>query len=307
MYRRLLGGGLLLLVMLAVIVPPRRMGGQAILIDPLTGPAVGECLSQPGAAAATASTRNALVNDPTVAIFGPCGTGPVAGEVVAVWSAPPADPFAPGSSDVDAAANTDCWRQAARFAGLDPVDHSLTLPALSPEGTPADSAVRWRVQVDLHVELVISESATRWIHRGWLACTVTSHTGVLYAGRVHNAFAGGALPALFATCRASIDYGSASVPCDSPHPVESLALGDAVPGTTEDDLAWSCRRLAAKVMRQDDPTDNGQLIILGLRLPNRPGNYRQSMPVNCLIVTAGDWLLNDTVVGLSTRQLPISH
>ena len=61
------------------------------------------------------------------------------------------------------------------------------------------------------------------------------------------------------------------------------------------------------VMRQDDPTENGQLIVLAHREPYVPNNYWQSMPVNCVVATAGDRLLNDTVVGIGPRQLPFSH
>ena len=301
-----LGGCLLLLaVMTAVIIPTGRMIGQAVLIGPLTIPAVDQCLSQSGAAAAIASTRNALVTEPNDSFFGPCTNGAVAGEVVAVWSVPPTGPSATESSDVTDTANTDCWREAARFAGLDPVKSRPGTPSVkSTAGEHTQIAIRWWLQVDLHIELIAADSASRRIHRGWLACTVTSSTGVPYTGRVHNAFSGGALPSPFATCQASIEYGGASLPCTSPHPVESLARGDGL-GTTEEDLASSCEKLAAMVMRQDDPTENGQLIVLAHREPYVPNNYWQSMPVNCELRQPGDRLLNDTVVGIGPSAIAI--
>lgn len=305
-------GALVLIVALtgAVVVPAvvdgRRVAGQAQPQRFPERPGVGTCLTGPAGGSFAGSSAQVVPLDEVT--FGPC-SGEVRGQVVGLLDDP--------SSETVGSRRDPCFRAAAGTAGLQYVGRRPTLP-----DAPSTPNASWAPFLGFTIIRIVPSDEARRGGQRWAACVAAPATTGSYQGRLDGAYtAAGALPAAFATCwslgRAAadgapavdLDRGATVLPCDQPHPAELLAVarvGDRST-TTREEMQAGCVSMAAVMMRVDDPTRGGALTVV-LDPVSSDGASRPTDPwtLNCFVVATGDRQLDDTVVGLGDRPLPLA-
>ena len=304
MDRRLAGIVVLVVAITAVAVLPaidgRRVAGAAVAMAFPPPPKVGDCVLPPFPSEAQSADWPPEI--PVTAIrFGSC-EGAIVGEVVGLRD-----------TDSSEAGNADrfrprapCFRETAAFAGLERSGRSTTVP-----GAPSDGPVAWLPTVGFIGYLVVPSTQERNAGRSWAAClAVPTPDQPAYQGSLRDAFTIGMFPDQFGLCwaEADLDVIPELVGCAEPHPAELLATGwirnRSVVSRAEIDA--SCLDIAGRIMRADDPTRGGALIIVtdpvrrdGASSPDSP------MSVGCFVTTAGTAPLAGTVIGLGDRPVPL--
>jgi hypothetical protein len=303
MSRRLAGIVVVILALVAVIVVPsingRRLAGSAVASKFPDPPRVGDCLRQP-----VPSSANRGGVPPEIAFtaisFGPC-SGVVAGQIVAFW---PSRAAMEADQSTRRSSRGPCYRQAARFAGLPPFQRSTDA-----FGAPSDGSIAWRPTIGFDPYHVIPGVRESNAGRSWIACLVVPSGHRAYVGTLRDALTTGVMPPQFGSCWAGVELDKvpASLPCDRPHTAELLATGfirnESI--ATAAVVDESCRYIAGRIMRVDDPTHGGKLAVVAggilgtpLILPETPSS------IGCFVTTAGGQQLSTTLMGLDDRPVP---
>ena len=319
MDRRLIGALLVVAVLtVAIVVPARhglRIAGAASIGELPADPVVGDCLLQPsyefwsesgGPLADASSTWAFARKNPLAPIFGPCDGGEVAGEVVAIVSA--SGNLVTRQAKAESS-GLDCRSTALQYAGLFPLGDRFVLP-----DEMAVDPVSWQLSVSMHGSWMLPSVVLQAADRSWAACVATPGQAGFYRGSVANSYRGGRLPDQFGTCwdRSTPSAGMHAVNCGKPHAAELISVGD-VPdraSTTSAAIKDACQRLAAQVMRRDDPTAGGGLQVkVAPDLPDEdlqrisPQEDNRGLNVVCF-VTAGERLLTGSLVGIGENPIP---
>jgi len=303
MDRRLAGIVVLVVAIVAVAVLPtiegRRVAGSAVATVFPPPPKIGDCVLPPFPSDAQSDGWPPEIRV-TAVRFGSCA-GTIVGEVVGLRD-----------TETGEASNADrfrtrgpCFRETAAFAGLQQSGRSTTVP-----GAPADGPVAWLPTVGFIGYLVVPSTRERNAGRSWAACLAVAPNQPTYQGSLRNAFTTGVFPDQFGLCwaEADLDVMPALLPCAEPHPAELLATGwirnRSVVSRAEIDA--SCRDIAGRIMRTDDPTRGGVLTVVtdpvrrdGASTPDSP------MSVGCFVTPAGAAPLTGTVIGLGVRPVPM--
>ncbi len=283
-------GVLLLVLAVTVVVAGHGVwraaaAGTALPITVTGPPRIGDCvLSAPDPAAPLAAVGSV---DQRV-VFGPCN-GAVAGEVVSVR---PGRPPAPDLS-IGAVMGTsgDCWAQASRYVGFATAGGVASLP------TAASRSIDWHPELTVRGQRLGSDALQDAVGRGWSACVVRPENLDLYLGSVRGVLRSGVAPAEYGDCSPSEDPAVlSSVACANPHPVERLGWALVPRSVTSAELAASCRELAARLMRTDDPSYHGLLDIVA---------SRRDM-AGCSAVVRGSAKLNGSLIGIGRGPLPLT-
>lgn len=312
-------GALLVVAVLtvAIIVPARnglRIAGSATIGELPADPVVGDCLLQPaydffsksGGSAVAAPAAGRARKNPLAPIFGPCGGGEVAGEVVAIVSASGNGVTRQATAE---SSGLDCRSTALQYAGLLPLADRFALA-----GQTAVDPVSWQLSVSMRGSWMLPSVVMQAAGRSWAACVATPGLAGFYRGTVANSYRGGELPDLFGTCwdRSTPSAGMRAIDCGRPHSAELISVGD-VPdrvSTTSAAIKAACQRLSAQVMRRADPTAGGGLQVkVAPDLADddlqriSPQEENRGLNVVCF-VTAGDRLLTGSLVGIGENAIP---
>ena len=289
--RSRLSGILVILLAMTAVITGRGLlsastAGQAVPLEVSGPPRPGDCVmsaGDPGELLAAGSDAQASV------VFGPC-RGVVAGEIVSVGRAAPPDPHRTVGVVLGTAG--ECWVAAARYAGF---VVSAGVADLTPiPGEP----LAWKPFLAVRGQRVEADSLQKAAGRDWSACLVRPIGLGVYLGSVRAALVSGRAPAGYGSCTDQLDpTRSDPVPCPNPHVRERLGwvlvpVGEY--GRAE--LDQSCARLAARLLRTDDPTYRGQLDIHAVS-----GNLTL-----CVADTRGPVRLTGSLIGLGQRALPVA-
>lgn len=304
MDRRLAGVVVLVLALVAVMAVPsiagRRTAGSAVAIALPDPPQVGDCLLAPiTQTSARGGWPREIPYSPGE--FGNC-SGPIAGEIVAVWKS---------QAEADEGSRSrlggPCYRQAADYAGLVRSGRSTVVP-----GGPADAQVAWTPAIGFVPYRIVPDQVEQNAGRSWTACLAVPTAQSRYDGTLRDAYTTGSMDDAFGLCWSGHDLdGSAiTVPCDQPHPTELLATGWIMDRST---MSWpglnaSCLALAASIMHTVDATRAGALSVVvdpfrmdGAQRPDAP------LSVNCFVTSAGPQQLTGTMIGLGARPIPFEQ
>lgn len=300
--------GALLLVGLAVAgVVLHGVTGRAVTGTPVAAvvpaaPLQGACLV--ALSPAPSGVANATFDYP-YATFGSCD-GPVIGEVLAV------DP-----ADHQLAATTiDEYQEASSLCELAEVAYVGSIGPFDPV-TIAVPGIGWKSEVTVQSLSIAPTPLQRAAGQRWTACVGSTRDRSTYTGTLRRALTVGTLPAKFGTCWRSLVSSTEQrvtdpeVDCSQPHSVEILALTQITdPATTPDQIATSCRGMASRSMRAQDPTVGGQLRITAYSMDGS-----SVMPVDrvnmlagftgCVASVPASLRLSGTVIGLGSKPLPL--
>ena len=101
--------------------------------------------------------------------------------------------------------------------------------------------------------------------------------------------------------------------CSTPHPVEVLAVTQITDAkTTIGQVSKSCLGMASRTLRTPDPTRGGRVVIAAYSmdgssvLPLTAAALFQGY-LGCIAAVRSPNLLNDTLIGISSRPLPIAR
>jgi len=309
--RRLVGALLLAAVVLAALVIPaavgRRLSGYPVAVVIPGPPTAGSCIRSisPLPPVSYNTDVDAHVSYPTVQT-GSCD-GPIVGEVMSVDSAPHRLREATVASyESD---SSTCELSEVNYVGsIGPFDPStITVPGIA-----------WQARVTVRSLAIGPNDVQRAAGQSWTACVGTTFDGTTYRGRISGALTDGSLPSAFATCWRSLmsateqQLSDQQVPCSRPHPVEVLAVTQITDATaTIGQVASSCRGMAARALRTTDPTRGGQVDIEAYSmdgssvLPLTSAAMFQGY-LGCIAMIKAPKLLDDTLIGIGSRPLPLA-
>src|SRR6478609_6611919 len=174
MDRRLAGVVVLVLALVAVMTVPsiagRRTAGSAVAIALPDPPQVGDCLLAPiTQTSARGGWPREIPYSPGE--FGNC-SGPIAGEIVAVWGS---------QAEADEGSRSrlggPCYRQAANFAGLVRSGRSTIVP-----GGPVDPQVAWKPTIGFVPYRIVPSQVEQNAGRFWSACLAVPTAQSTYRG-----------------------------------------------------------------------------------------------------------------------------
>ncbi len=312
MDRRLFGVLVLTAVALAALVVPSAVGHQvkgspvaAVIADP---PSVGDCVRaiSPLPPTDQSSDVNAQVTYPTME-YGSCA-GPVIGEVMSVDLAQhDLRRTTVASYEFD---SSTCELSEVNYVGsIGPFDPAtITTPGIA-----------WQAAVTVQSVSVGPSALQIRAGRTWTACVGVTPDRRPYRGRLSDALTTGVLPPEFATCWRSLQSTSEQqmadqqVGCSTPHRFEILAVTEVTAaGTTVTQVNRSCLGMATRSLRTADPTRAGRLVISAYVLdgtsmvPLTAAGLFQGY-LACIAAVKPPNLLEDTLIGISSRPLPIAR
>ncbi len=307
--RRWLGAIVVLCAVLAAVVAPnvssRRVGGKPIpgMVD--GPPSDGACVTamidpwrstpEPGPAV------DDLIHFPT-ADFGPCD-GPVVGEVASMDTA---------ASPPERIVATD-YQNAVAQCALEAIGYLGSVPPVVGQGA-GQPGLLWTSVLGFRYTQIGPSDVQRAAGQQWSACVVGSADLTPYVGQLRDVLTTGILPPIFGSCWPTIDVsGPKEMRCDFPHAVELLGatnLGPIPVSATE--VREACTVYASRALRTTDPTRDGAIrpeilaydgdaaIIppIDSRLADR---Y-----VDCVLIAQNGRHLNNTLVGIGQRPLPLA-
>jgi hypothetical protein len=311
MDRRLAGLVVLMVVLVAATALPgfsgRRVAGVSnakVFPDP---PAVGDCALSPLDSAVRNSGSRTPEIDATAVTWGSC-TGEVFGEIVDLgFASAAAGPTNPGSTNSSSERRPGrCSRAVAAFAGLNPTSPRPTIP-----GTPLFEHISWAPTLGFDPYRVVPGEEERGTGRTWSRCLVAPIVHRSYQGTPAHAFQTGQMPGEFGLCWSGTDLDRVIdlIPCDEPHAAELLATAFVEDRSlvTRDDYQRTCGQIATLIMRTDAPILGGELTAVidpvtsdGESLPTSP------QTVGCFVASAGERLLDQTVIALADRPVPFA-
>jgi len=299
---------LLAVTMLAQVDRGTRVPGSAAAEQLPRPPQPGDCLLEKAPVGSGWGYQGQLY---PALLVGPC-QGPRWGEVISVMaggltaatSVNTTDVY--GSDVVENPVQTYCTQaQSAYLSG----------------GPPRIGDWHWEMG---GVAAVGPTARQRSAGQSWIACVITPDTGSVptrYSGSVRDVVVDGTLPAVFATCAATVQEvvseltGQAPalrVSCDRNHRVEILGRNSYLPAITQDQLDHSCAELIRWLTRMSDPTAGGLLAtravashpdpITGSPVPGVGGNGAAT----CIVGPIGDRELRGSLVGLGAGAVPWS-
>lgn len=147
----------------------------------------------------------------------------------------------------------------------------------------------------------------------WSACVVGSAELTPYVGRLRDVLSSGVLPPVFGSCWPSTDVHIAvQIRCDAPHAVELLGWTHLGPNpVSAAEVRDACTGYAARALRTADPTRDGALrpeildaesaaAIIPAMVATLADRY-----VACAVIAENGHHLNDTLVGIGQRPLPL--
>lgn len=303
-----MGGALLLvLALLAAVVMPglngRRIAGAASRPPPPEPPKVGDCLVQVG---------DSMLDHPQMTFqyatgtFGTC-KGQIAGEVVAMLPMPASDysdengrrAVEPDNIERYQALSSDCYARFFEFAGAD-LDSNRR-----PQVLPPEDGRTWYLLISVEVLVLGPIASDRRAGSDWLACVAVPFPRERYEGTVREALTSGRLPSSFGSCAPHAEFDNFIGTCTQPFQTQLLGRMYA-PGVdlrSQDDrlLNDSCMALARKLMRVDDPTFRGLLIVDGMLDPTNPESSDSAL---CTVSAPPDRKLTGSLIGIGDSPLP---
>jgi hypothetical protein len=307
--RRWLGAIVVACAVLVAVVAPnvssRRVSGSPIPGRVDGPPAPGSCVtamvdpwrSNPEPASAVGG----VIDFPT-AHFGPCD-GAVVGEVAFV------DTTALPPERIDA----NDYQNVVAQCALDAIGYLGSIPPVVGRGV-GQSGILWTSVLDFRYTQIGPTDVQRAAGQQWSACAVGSADPTPYVGRLRDVLTTGVLPPVFGSCWPSIDVsGPKEIRCDSPHTVELLgatSLGSTPVSAAE--VREACTVYAGRALRTADPTRDGAIRpeILAFDqdaaiIPPIDSSLANRY-VDCVLNAQNGRHLNNTLVGISQRPLPLA-
>ena len=312
MDRRLVGVLVLTAVALAALVVPgavgRHVNGAPVAAVIAGPPSVGDCVRAISPLPPTDQNTDvdAQVTYPSME-YGGC-SGQAIGEVMSVDLSPHELRRATVASyELDSAT---CELSEVNYVGsIGPFDPAtITTPGIA-----------WQADVTVQSVSVGPSAMQIQAGRSWTACIGVTPDRRPYRGRLSGALTTGVLPPEFATCWRSLlsateqQMAEQQVLCSAPHPVEVLAVTQITEATTTiAQVTKSCLGMASRTLRTADPTLGGRVEIAAYSLdgssvaPLTAAALFQGY-LGCIASMKPPKKLNDTLIGISSRPLPIAR
>ena len=247
-----------------------------------------------------ASAVGGVIDFPT-AHFGPCD-GAVVGEVAFV------DTTALPPERIDA----NDYQNAVAQCALDAIGYPGSIPPVVGRGV-GQSGILWTSVLGFRYTQIGPTDVQRAAGQQWSACAVGSADLTAYVGRLRDVLTTGVLPPVFGSCWPSIDVsGPKEIRCDSPHTVELLgatSLGSTPVSAAE--VREACTVYTGRALRTADPTRDAairpEILAFDQDAPIIPpiDASLANRYVDCVLIAQNGRHLNNTLVGISQRPLPL--
>jgi len=208
--------------------------------------------------------------------------------------------------------NASDYQDAVAQCALDAIGYLGSIPPVVGPGV-GQPGILWTSVLGFRYTQIGPTDVQRAAGQRWSACVVGSADLTPYVGRLRDVLTAGVLPSIFGSCWSTIDLsGSKEMRCDSPHTVELLGASNLGPTpVSAAEVQEACTVYAGRALRNADPTRGGairpEVLVYDEDAAIVPpiDSSLANRYVACVLIAQHGRYLNNTVVGIGQRPLPL--